>query len=54
MCDFHEPITLHFISLNNLQVQCDDCDGWYHTMCVGANYNQLKDSDARFNCGCIS
>ncbi|KAH3821755.1 uncharacterized protein C01G6.5-like [Dreissena polymorpha] len=33
-------------------VQCDDCDGWYHTMCVGANYNKLKDSDEHFNCGC--
>lgn len=34
-------------------VQCDDCDGWYHTMCVGANYNKLKNSDEHFNCGCI-
>lgn len=33
-------------------VQCDDCDGWYHTVCVGANYNKLKDSDEHFNCGC--
>lgn len=33
-------------------VQCDDCDGWYHTVCVGANYKKLKDSDEHFNCGC--
>ncbi|KAL4221717.1 nucleic acid-templated transcription [Mactra antiquata] len=33
-------------------VQCDDCDGWYHTVCVGANYNKIKDSDEHFNCGC--
>lgn len=33
-------------------VQCDDCDGWYHTVCVGANYKQVKDDNASFSCGC--
>lgn len=33
-------------------VQCDDCDGWYHTVCVGANYRQVKDDNASFSCGC--
>ncbi|XP_032903315.1 transcription factor 19 [Amblyraja radiata] len=33
-------------------VQCDDCDAWYHTECVGCNYTAMKESSAEFHCGC--
>ncbi|ESO90457.1 hypothetical protein LOTGIDRAFT_164036 [Lottia gigantea] len=33
-------------------VQCDDCDQWYHTMCVGAIYAAVKDTQMEFHCGC--
>ncbi|KAL3862656.1 hypothetical protein ACJMK2_008610 [Sinanodonta woodiana] len=32
-------------------VQCDDCDKWYHTVCVGTSYDKVKDTDIHFNCG---
>ena len=42
-----------FILPLSYQVQCDDCDGWYHTDCVGCSYNKVKQSTAAFHCGCI-
>ena len=35
------------------QVQCDDCDRWYHTECAGANYDVIKSDVAEFHCGCL-
>lgn len=34
-------------------VQCDDCDGWYHSLCAfGSNTTPKQDAD--FHCGCRS
>ena len=35
------------------QVQCDDCDQWYHTVCAGCRYEDVKDSNSEFHCGCV-
>ncbi|XP_064611149.1 uncharacterized protein LOC135475254 [Liolophura sinensis] len=34
-------------------VQCDSCDQWYHTTCVGCTYKQVRDKDIEFHCGCV-
>ncbi|XP_067659226.1 uncharacterized protein [Haliotis asinina] len=33
-------------------VQCDDCDKWFHTVCAGCRYDDVKDSTKQFHCGC--
>ncbi|XP_064630552.1 uncharacterized protein C01G6.5-like isoform X2 [Lineus longissimus] len=33
-------------------VQCDDCDKWYHTSCVGCRYEQVQNEHTEFHCGC--
>ncbi|XP_046572175.1 uncharacterized protein LOC124280324 [Haliotis rubra] len=33
-------------------VQCDDCDKWFHTVCAGCRYDDIKDSTKQFHCGC--
>jgi len=35
-----------------LQVQCDDCDAWYHTKCVGCTDDLSQLTLAQFHCGC--
>jgi ribosomal protein S27E len=35
-----------------IQVQCDDCDKWYHVSCVGCRYEQVQDEHTEFHCGC--
>jgi len=35
-----------------LQVQCDDCDAWYHTDCAGCTDNLSQLAAAQFHCGC--
>lgn len=32
-------------------VQCDLCDEWYHTVCVGCQYEAVKDQNIEFSCG---
>ncbi|XP_039273394.2 uncharacterized protein LOC120347465 [Styela clava] len=32
-------------------VQCDFCDKWYHTECVGCDYNTVKSKARKFQCG---
>lgn len=32
-------------------VQCDLCDEWYHTVCVGCQYEHVKDNHIEFSCG---
>ncbi|CAC5401232.1 unnamed protein product [Mytilus coruscus] len=32
-------------------VQCDLCDEWYHTVCVGCQYESVKDKNIEFSCG---
>ena len=32
-------------------VQCDLCDEWYHTICVGCQYEHVKDNNIEFSCG---
>ncbi|CAG2257940.1 unnamed protein product [Mytilus edulis] len=32
-------------------VQCDLCDEWYHTVCVGCQYESVKDQNIEFSCG---
>lgn len=34
-------------------VQCDDCDQWYHTVCVGCSYSAVKENNAQYHCGCM-
>nr|XP_026692928.1 uncharacterized protein LOC100185845 [Ciona intestinalis] len=55
-----EPCSSHqclFASLHNVDenliswVQCDSCDQWYHTQCVGCDYEQVKNSTHQFHCG---
>lgn len=38
--------------LNIEQVQCDDCDAWYHTACVGCTDSIAQLSLMQFHCGC--
>lgn len=32
-------------------VQCDSCNQWYHTVCVGCDYDIVKNPDSQFHCG---
>lgn len=32
-------------------VQCDSCDKWFHTICVGCDYDMVKSSFQQFRCG---
>ena len=34
-------------------VQCDDCDLWFHTVCVGCNLEVVQKVNASFHCGCV-
>ena len=34
-------------------VQCDDCDLWFHTVCVGCNLEVVQKINASFHCGCV-
>lgn len=32
-------------------VQCDSCDKWFHTECVGCDYDKVKLTSQKFHCG---
>jgi len=32
-------------------VQCDSCDRWFHTACVGCDYNKVSLAAHQFHCG---
>lgn len=32
-------------------VQCDGCDKWFHTDCIGCDYNSVREDTTKFHCG---
>ena len=32
---------------------CDDCDEWFHQLCVGATAQAVEEEDTEFHCGML-